>query len=151
MTGRFRFLAALVGTVGMTLAGCSGGGPTLTGSVTFDNKPLTDAQVSFESRQDTKLGGFSAKTDAEGKFEVKADLRAGRAIKPGKYVVLIKKFVDKKGKVPNEEDFGQLEAAGDLVNVVPPEYSDQERALITVDITPGTTNLQPFQLTSKPR
>jgi hypothetical protein len=68
---------------------------------------------------------------------------------PGKYIILIRKLVDKKGNVPSDEDYGQLEAANQLVNKVPAKYSDKDFPQITVEIQADTKTLKPFELKSR--
>jgi hypothetical protein len=138
-----------VAILGGTLCGCLGGsGPKITGAVTMDGEPLADAQVHFYSVA-TNTPVAIAKTGADGKFQVQPRARSGETINPGKYAVRITRFVDKAGKVPSDQDLGQLQMSGQLRNTVPPMYSDRSLPGFPVEIKPGTNELPPFELKSK--
>src|SRR5262249_31387355 len=126
-------------------------GPTATGSLTLDGKPLGDARVVFVANEGNanKAMGATARTDAEGKFRIKQD---GKVVwKPGKYKVQVTKIVDRQGNVPDEQESGQLEAAGaggKSKNLVPARYGGDDSPL-DAEIQPGENNLPPFQLKSR--
>ncbi|HXG09041.1 MAG TPA: carboxypeptidase regulatory-like domain-containing protein [Gemmataceae bacterium] len=67
-----------------------GEGVGVTGTVTLDGKPLADAVVQLVLPDDPKAAGYTGKTAADGKFEIKG-------VKPGSYEVRISK-PDKKGE-----------------------------------------------------
>jgi hypothetical protein len=135
----------LVFTVAIALAGCSGGGGNqISGLVVLDGSPLADAELLFEKRDKEGVGKFNAKTNAEGKFEVPNI--AGRTIAPGKYQVLITKWVDKKGKITAPEEVDQLRAAGNARNIVPEKYSDPAFTPLVAEIKEGKTELPKFEL-----
>lgn len=142
--------AALLAVLGWAaVCGCSGGGVTrVTGTVTLDGKPLADARVALEGKADRKLGSASTRTDANGHFQLEADARSGRQLRPGTYRVFISKLVDKRGKVPEDDDPGQMEASGAVQNLVPAQYSDPERAP-TVELKAGANDLPPIALTGR--
>jgi hypothetical protein len=134
--------------------GCSGGKGKITGTVKVNGTPVEGAKVEFRP-SDKKLGRSItyAYTGPDGKFELLPPRGASEALKPGKYVVLITKWVDKKtGKVPSEEERGQLEARlgpqpeGSMLrkyrNDIPREYSDEAFPKITVEIKAGSN--EPF-------
>lgn len=123
------------------LVGCSGGstGTTVKGQVLYDGKAVSDAQVLFHGD-----GGSSAFTDQEGKFYL--DGTFGQTIKEGSYRVVVTKYVDKKGKIPEPEELEQLEAAGLVKSALPPIYADQEVTPLTAEIKPGANELEPFEL-----
>jgi hypothetical protein len=151
MRRRGSWRAALLAVLGWAaVCGCSGGGVTrVTGTVTLDGKPLGDAQVAIEGKSDRKLGAASTRTDANGRFQLDADARSGRQLKPGTYRVFISKYVDKRGgKVPDDDDPGQLEASGAAQNLVPALYSDREHAP-TVELKAGQNDLPPIALTGR--
>lgn len=144
--------AVLIGLLGLTVAGCSGGsGAKITGSVTLDGQPLSDARVEFHPRDNLNLSVAVAQTNQEGKFEILARPKSKEILPPGEYVVFVRKLVDKSGNVPSAEDYGQKEAAGELVNKVPAKYSDRNfpQNLIKVEVKSDTKVLSPFELTSK--
>jgi hypothetical protein len=129
--------------------GCSGAGSKVTGAVTLDGQPLSRAQVMFVAVGDRFGTGERILTGPDGKFEIKARRGAKEALAPGKYKVLITRLVDPKGKVPNEEDYGQLEAAGQLKNDLPEKYGDKDFPQFTVEIKAGDNDLPPFDVKKK--
>lgn len=140
----FPFVAGVSFVLALVLTGCTGGERTVSGEVKLDGKPLPGATISFEGDATSNLGGFAGKTDDQGKFVIPVP-----SLKPGKYRVLIAKFVDKKGKVLDPEEMEQMKAAGLLKNLVPPKYNDPAESVLIVDIKEGSNVLQPFELKSK--
>lgn len=138
--------AVLSGVLSVTVAGCSSGTNKITGAVHFNGQPLADARVEFHPRDNLNMAVADVRTDREGKFEVRPRPRSKEVLPPGQYVVFVRKLVDQKGNVPNDEEYGQLEAAGQLSNQVPDSYSDRFFPQITVDIKPDTRSLDPFEL-----
>jgi hypothetical protein len=106
-------------------AGCGGGGPRVRGQVFLDDQPLANAEAVLTSAAREKKGpskDFHGKTDADGNFVIKG--HGNKPIPPGKYQILISKYVDKKGREPSEDDYAQLQASGALVNMLPAKYGD---------------------------
>lgn len=133
--------------VALGLTGCTGGGGrTVSGEVKLDGKPLPEATISFEGDATAKQGGFSGKTNDQGKFVIPI---TSSNVSAGKFRVLISKFVDKKGKALDPEEMEQLKAAGKLKNLVPAKYNDPAESVLFVDIKEGNNVLQPFELKSK--
>jgi hypothetical protein len=138
------------GLLGVLFCGCSGGGgPTIKGTATLDAQPLADAQVHFLTAEGNKTEAAVCKTGSDGSFAVQPRSHRGMTLPPGKYIVLVTKMVDKKGAVPSEEDYGQLDAAGLLHNALPRRYSDKDFPQFNVEIKPGTNALPPFELKGK--
>jgi hypothetical protein len=148
--------AVLIGLLGLTVVGCSGNKRKITGSVTLDGQPVADARVEFLLQSSKDAPVANVRTDQQGNFEVPPRPKGGGpGLPPGQYVVLIRKLVDKAtGNVPAEsdnpaEDYGQLEAAGKLVNKLPAKYSNPPFPLLTVEVKADTKTLPPFELKSK--
>jgi hypothetical protein len=137
-----------LGWLCLVMAGCSAGAGKITGSVQLDGQPLADARVEFHPKEDINLSAADVRTNQEGRFEVLPRPRSSESLPPGAYVVLIRKLVDKQGNVPDDENYGQLEAAGQLLNKVPPRYSDRDFPQVTVEIKSDTKELPPFELKS---
>ena len=136
----------VVGIVGLGCVGCSGGsGPAISGSVKLSGKPLPGATVQFEGMDGQKFTGYAGSTDKDGKFVIETK---SSTFAPGKYRVLINKYVDKSGKATNEEDLEQLKAAGLLRNIVPRRYNAPGESELFVDLKEGPNELQPFDLKS---
>jgi len=141
----FPLFMALTILAAVELTGCSRGGGTVEGEVKLDGKPLAGADIVFEGDATSKLGGFTGKTDENGKFLI----RPQSPIQEGKYRVLISKYVDKKGKPLDPEEFDQLKAAGKLKNLVPGKYNHPTESQLIADLKPGQNVLQPFNLKSQ--
>ncbi|MEQ8638169.1 hypothetical protein [Gimesia maris] len=113
----------------VSLTACGGGGiapPELgqvTGKVTLDGAPLTDASVTFMPE---KVRASSSMTDSEGKYDlVYIRDEKGAAIGPHKVVV---------SKLVNEKE------------VIPEKYNSETE--LTADVKPGANEFN-FDLTSK--
>jgi hypothetical protein len=120
-----RWLFVLPGLVFLTLLGCSGGsGSSITGVVTLDGQPLPDAEVEFIPFDRSQgLGSDLVRTDSAGRFEIKPHPRKA-GLKPGKYSVMVSKWIDPKTKQPlAPEDVGMQKAAGTAANIVPLKYN----------------------------
>jgi hypothetical protein len=122
--------------------GCSGKEVTkVLVSLNLDKAPLTDATVKLLPKDDPSLGdGCEGITASDGKVELVPNPK--RPLKAGRYVVLVKKLVQKDGSVfKMEEDVAVRSTSGDgtfgAQNVVPTAYNDKERALLIVTLTPG--------------
>lgn len=135
---------ALASAIAFAASGCGGSeeGVKVTGSVVKGNKAQEGVLVSLVAAD---KGGASkaARTDAEGKFEVK--------VKPGKYVVVLSKLVDKKGNAPTTsenpaEDAGQLEASGKLFESMPEKFREPTSSPLGVEIPAGGKQLDPIDV-----
>jgi hypothetical protein len=147
---RFLWRFLLISAVGLALGGCSGeGAGRVTGSVTLDDRPLADAEVQFLPQKDRSLGAARGKTDSNGKFEILVGGKTGQKLKPGKYVVLVTKYVDKKGQPLSAEESANQQAGGNVRNLVPERYSEPDTSEQYAEIKPGTNDLPPFKLSSK--
>jgi hypothetical protein len=139
-------LAALI-----TLAGCGGpAGVSVDGLVTLDGAPLADALLEFAPADaGAALGGASARTDAQGKFQVASSPQL--RLLPGTYGVRVSKWVDKKSKqtVP-AGDVEQLKLANLALNVLPYRYSNPgANAPVQVDLKPGSNANVKIEVVSK--
>src|SRR5260370_42101954 len=90
-----------------TVAGCSGGTSeaTVAGLVLLDNEPLPGASVQFwPTKEDLTLGvAYSdGTTDNQGRFRLKS--RDGPTLKPGRYIVLVKRLVNNDGTLPSDQE-----------------------------------------------
>ena len=134
-----------IGGLILVLAGCSGGtvGPKVKGQVLLDGKGVARAHVMFHGK-----GGTTTFTDDEGNFFL--DGTTYKSVQPGKYVVRITKYVDKKSGQPvDAEDYGMLVASGKIKNILPDKYGAEEENPLVADIKEGLNELPPFQLKSK--
>jgi hypothetical protein len=140
---------SLLFCISVGLIGCSGGGnfPRIKGQVLLDGKAVSQARVEFKG----ETGGNVAMTDDEGKFEFDGS-SVFKTLKVDKYKVTISKYVyiGKSSKIPEPEDYGQLEASGLGKNILPAAYFDPAFTPFTgIEIKEGMNELPPFQLKSK--
>jgi len=139
---RFLLLLVSLSVLCISFAGCGPSGPSVSGTVTLDGQPLSDAELQFASFDPAqRLGAETVRSDAQGKFTIEPQARK-TPLRPGKYGVRVYKWVDKKtGQVPSAEDLEQLKLAGKLKNLVPAKYGDLEsNPVTTVEIHSGTNN-----------
>ncbi|HEX5102933.1 MAG TPA: hypothetical protein VFV87_03935 [Pirellulaceae bacterium] len=134
------------------LAGCSSEGPEITGLVTLDGRALSKARVAFEPVTQQKAAySAMAVCDEQGAFTV-VPQSAGRTLEPGTYGVTISRKTDPQGNVPTDEDYGQYEAAGALLESVPGKYTSIQPGgayTLTVEIGKGSVEPLDLQLTSQ--
>jgi hypothetical protein len=129
------------------LAGCASRGPEVKGTVTLDGKPLSKARVTFEPLVQPAggaVGGAVAICDENGVFNVIPQAE-GRTLDPGTYAVTVSRKADAQGNVPKDEDYGQLEAANQLVESVPVKYTTFVRGTspeVKVDVKDGPNDLK---------
>jgi hypothetical protein len=148
MTRRYPLLA--LAAVALA-AGCGRqpAGATAAGRLTLDGRPLPDALVQLYPKDDLSLGLYYGSTDADGRFTLRG--REGPVLKPGRYVVLVKRLVKKDGKPPGpDEDQTAYVMPGSLRNTVPEVYSDRERSPHTVELVAGHNDLPTLELKSRP-
>jgi hypothetical protein len=129
--------------------GCSGEGSGIQGKVLWNGNPLPNANVVFAEKGKGAKKSYVGKTDAQGNFDIR--LPAKQPINPGQYQVLISKMVDRRGKEPDPEEYGQLEARGELRNMLPLRYSELGSSDLKADLKEGANVLPPFDLKGKAR
>ena len=108
----------------------------VTGRVTLDGQPLSDATVIFDPREE---GGETAvgTTDADGTYEL-TTIVVGHGPQqgavPGNYHVIITKIVMPDGSpIPRDMSDADAEAEG-ARQVVPPRYSDSANVTLVRDV-----------------
>jgi len=120
------------------LSGCSSSPLAVypvTGTVTYDNKPVEGAQVLFQAE-----GAPPAQciTNAEGKFTLKTSI-AGEGAVVGTHKVTIMKMANAPGADPNDPYAAKQ-------NILPPQYSKASDSPLSAKVTNGTNDF-PFVLT----
>lgn len=129
-------------------AGCGARGPStlpVTGVVTLDGQPCEGAVVSFVPQEATGGNGGTGLTDPTGKFVAKLQDGKTPGLLPGKYKVMISKFVRPDGKL--------FVAVGDEAPIdsnarelLPPRYSDYQFTTLQAEVdatsTPHTFDLK---------
>jgi hypothetical protein len=116
------------------IAGCSGSPATarVTGTVTFDGKPLANAGVEFLP-EDGSRSSFG-ETDASGKYELKFSASAIGAI-PGKHKVVI--------RTGSSDDGVDRESSGGKKETLPARYNSASE--LTAELK-GGNNVVDFDL-----
>lgn len=149
-----RHLAMLASLV-LVCVGCGEGGPPLLkveGKVTFDGKPLENAELTFApdpSNKDVTAG--SAMTADDGTYKARYQSRFGLA--EGKYKISIRKIETKDtAKLPPElkGDPTQLEMMGAFKQSLPDKYASLDKSSFTIEVKADAGPFD-FELDSKGR
>ncbi|MEI6686475.1 MAG: hypothetical protein WCN64_10075 [Planctomycetota bacterium] len=109
------------------------------GKVTLDGTPVVDAQIRFMPKENTDLGTAFSRTNAQGEFIIKPDANNNNWLKPGKYIVLISKIAPIEVKAMGAPE----------VNLLPSQYSSQEKTPLNAELKNGENKLPPFELVDK--
>ena len=124
------------------LLGCSetrkGDKAEVFGMVTLDGKPVDNAQIRFMPKSNTDLGTAFTRTNAQGEFIIKTDANDNNWLKPGTYKVLISKIAPIEVKAMGAPE----------VNLLPPQYSSQDKTPLSAELKNGENKLPPFELVS---
>lgn len=138
-------LLAIIAALALAINGCNRGVPgvKVTGSVTKGGKAQDGVAVAFLPTDGSGQSSKGARTDSEGKFELK--------LLPGNYTVTLVRMVDRKGNAPKEsedpsQDSTQLEASGYLSNAYDAKYSEPSKSPFKVEIPAGGKELAPFEV-----
>lgn len=133
--------------VGFLVAvGCSPQGSNVSGTVTFEGKPLPDAKITFYAEGVEPQTSYAAKSDEQGNYELLLP-EGAEGPKPGSYAVTVIKVVPKKGaKITEDQDLDQLEAAGLVTNSLPRQFGRIESTPLKVTVESGTNDI-PLKLT----
>lgn len=117
----------------LVLAGCGGGSSQIVveGTVTLDNTPVADGDISFVPENQT-LRTEAGKIQA-GAYRLKAP--------PGKYKVEIRAMREIPGKK------GPMGTEAVFEPIIPPAYNEQSK--LTADVSPDQKSFN-FSLKSKP-
>jgi hypothetical protein len=116
--------------------------------VTLDGQPAADVTVSLVPQAGTKGRGGYAKTDASGNFELMVVDAEKPGVLPGKYLVLFQKYTMPDGSpIPPDA----MVQEGDIVNQLPPIYSDPGSSPVFADIPDSGNQSLTFELSSNPR
>ncbi|MFO0969238.1 MAG: carboxypeptidase-like regulatory domain-containing protein [Gemmataceae bacterium] len=122
------------------LAGCgSSSGPKLiaaAGKVTYKDKALSGATVSFFPVEGAEGTGGSGTTDAEGNYKI-AYARGGEGLPAGKYKVTISKRLMPDGSAP-PPDVAPMDSPAK--ETLPPIYSELDRTTLKAEVKEGATH-----------
>lgn len=134
----YHFEVALLGaTLALFCSGCSGENTaesSVTGTVTMDGQPLSNAMVIFHPTiQDGEIS--SGTTDDQGRYTAMNRLGPGAAA--GSYKVTVSKLVPKEGVELAEGMTAAMLDPEQVQEVVPAEYVDPAKTQLTAEIKPG--------------
>lgn len=125
--------------------GCGGGGESydfapVSGTVTLDGDPLSNATVTFQpTGKDAKTGpGSYGKTDAQGKYTLKVTTTGDKGAVVGKHRVLITRDIEE-----DENDAGSTVPPKDQL---PKKYNRE--TTLEFDVPPDGSESADFQLES---
>jgi len=108
------------------------------GTVTVNDQPLADAQVSYfyQGQKPEGFPGSGGKTDAQGNYELSTLSQKGTLV--GKHKAVVSKMTMKDGSPPKIQegiDEEQLKVQGEIVESIPPPYKDPTNTPVTIDVT----------------
>jgi hypothetical protein len=140
MTWQRKIVALPIACAAMLFSSCGpDAGPALQpvkGSAFFEGKPATGAIISFHKVGDPDKSNLPhAKVQADGTFTVTSRIN-GDGAPVGKYQVTVIWRKKKSGSGDEEGDW-----------MLPLRYLTAETSGLAVEIKPGQTELEPFQLT----
>jgi hypothetical protein len=135
---RARLLIALILTSALA-AGCgdSRGRVPVTGTVTFDGKPLESGNIRFGGDQ----GAAGAGSIVNGKFSL-SETASQDGVLPGKYEVLIASWIEERGSVRKDGSFSPG------ITRIPLIYLDPAKSGLTAEVKAGESNQFTFELKS---
>lgn len=118
-------------------AGCGNSGGNLpplvpvTGTITWEGKPLVGAMVLYIPQPGAPGQGGTARTDADGKYTLTSLVRNEPGIAAGPYKVMISTPAMDEGyeAKPGDPPFTKV--------VIPEQYGHREKTILTADVAPG--------------
>jgi hypothetical protein len=133
-----------------TLAGCGGGGPVthaVSGTITYINKPVADAQVGFVPADTTgQIKPARGQTDSAGRYTlttyVTPEYKASGAM-AGKFNVTVEKGLPQNQIVTYDDIKNQKPE-------IPPAYADSQKTKLKAEVTAAGPNQFDFTLQDGP-
>lgn len=150
------FIAILTTVV---LAGCSGKLATVmvTGTITYEGKPLADAEISFSPVTEGKGHPAYGITDGSGKYVLQTILGdVGAGTTPGEYMVTVAKLEKPKqvSQAPQTDSSGRpivtaasLGPPPRLKSFIPDRYASVDTSELTATVERKRNNVIDFVLT----
>jgi hypothetical protein len=127
------WLLLAVGLLALVPMGCGSPPPNpITGQVTLDGQPLTDASITFIPTGETVGDAAHGRTGPDGTYELEA--RDGKGLAPGQYKVVISKWLRPDG-TPPPPDVPPIDS--DAKETIHPNYSDVERTVLRATVSEG--------------
>lgn len=118
----------------------------VSGTVTLDGKPLSNAGVMFLPRGNTRGNACVGMTDENGKYILTSERDGGAGAPEGEFDVTISKMKDPPaGASPDQP----APAETGLEETLSPKYWDSAQTILTAQVPKGGTTIN-FELKSKP-
>ena len=147
------FCIASISLAGFSLIGCSGGQAEnpdwpkrypVSGTVTYQGKPIEGAEVTFTSRIGTSTG--AGKTDSSGRFKLTTHIE-GDGVVAGPQVIAIHR-VNVVDKTPKDVDVsaGGVALPPEITWIIPEKYSISSKSGLTANVTETGPNDFKFDL-----
>ncbi|MEQ1825986.1 MAG: hypothetical protein ABL921_08560 [Pirellula sp.] len=131
------FLLACIILIGVTGCGDNGGRVSVSGSVTFDGKPLEDGSITFGGDK----GAAGVGKIVNGQFSLSESANESGVL-PGNYKVLISSWFEERGSVLPNGSFSPGKTRIPLI------YLDAEKSGLVADVQSKGKNHFTFELTS---
>ncbi len=148
---RLYYLATAVSVLGAL--GCGGDGlgrVSVQGNVTAKGVPVGNATVSFVPVEGTKGEGGIGTADADGNFTLTGSRRGDRGVVPGKYRVVVSRFVDRDGTILSSANFKEADNPHAVESVPAPYSSIDSPLVVTVPESGGAIKVEiPVKLLGK--
>ena len=145
-------LALVLGFTLLLSSGGCGRDPNLpklepvSGTVTLNGRPLTNASVTFVPTGTTQGSGATGATGPDGKYVLES--RGERGVPAGEYRVVVNKLVMPDGSdFPLNSDVPPIESSAR--EMLPRHYSDEATSTITKTVPEGGGTID-IQLTTEP-
>jgi hypothetical protein len=146
-----RTLSLLAVSLSLLLAaGCSGGGPVthaVSGTITYNDKPVADAQVGFVPIDTTgQIKPARGQTDAQGRYTLSTYLgpdQNGSGAMAGNYQVTVEKGLP-QNQIVTYDDLKKHKPE------IPPSYKDAKTSKLKAEVTPSGPNTFNFTLQDAP-
>jgi len=123
----------------------------VSGAVTYQGRPLTDAVIAFVPSASSGRGAFG-RTDGDGRFRLMT-AKPGDGVVPGKYKVTVSKgAIDAKPQstaVTGDANYSDPENAKPApapIPLAPPKYADAKSTTLTADVADGKAQEFTFEL-----
>lgn len=107
----------------------------VSGTVTLDGTPLSNAQVVFIGEDEKNQSPVVAQTDEAGQYSLIGVTGGGLPL--GKYRATVRKLTLKEGTLPAGEELEKARVEGLLVNTLPKIYEDRSTSTLQFELHRG--------------
>ncbi|MDR0608732.1 MAG: hypothetical protein LBG58_01315 [Planctomycetaceae bacterium] len=146
-----KIIFMLLLTSAVLLTGCGHKGPNVQfveGTVTFDSKPVSDADVCFTPKSEQSGIPAMGKTDLNGMYQLTSAQGGafGKGAVAGEYDVRIMKYLDLDAVAPENPQIGDVVPLAKPKHHLPEKYADVKTSGLTATVKKGK-NIINFDLT----